>query len=66
MGLKFLKDQRTAVILTVLSVLAITVGNVNYHLDRRAEAAAAAWEERQGARAQLKDRCSYASQLYGL
>ena len=66
MGLKFLKDQRTAVILTVLSVLAITVGNVNYHLDRRAAAAAAAWEERQGARAQLKDRCSYASQLYGL
>ncbi len=66
MDLKFLKDPKVAVILTLLSVFAITVGNVNYHLGRRAQSAQEAWEGRHGAQEQLRDRCSYAAQLYSL
>lgn len=64
--LKFLQKRRNALLIAVLGVLLITVWNVNRSLEKRADDIREAWAEKYGAETQLKDRCSYASQLWSL
>ena len=62
----FLQKRPAAFALAVLIVLGSTIWNVNRALEGYAEEAEEAWEDKYGPERQLKDRCSYASQLWGL
>lgn len=62
----FFENRAAALTLAVLIVLGSTVWNVNRRLERYADEAEAAWDAKYGPETQLRDRCSYASQLWSL
>ena len=62
----FFENRAAALTLAVLIVLGSTVWNVNHHLEGYAHEAEEAWGEKYGPERQLRDRCSYASQLWSL
>lgn len=62
----FFQNRPAAFALAVLIVLGSTVWNVNHRLGQYAEEAEEAWADKYGPERQLKDRCSYASQLWSL
>ena len=66
MAVKLLENRALALTLAVLTVLGSTVWNVNSHLREYTDEIDAAWTEKYGAKTQLQDRCSYASQLWSL
>lgn len=64
--MKALENRGVALLAALLIVFGSTVWNVNRNLGRRADEADEAWFERYGAEEQLRDRSSYASQLWSL
>ena len=64
--MKFFENRAVALVCAVLIVFGSTVWNVNRRIDRRADALEDVWEEKYGIEEKLKERCSNASQLWGI